>query len=261
MRQLVLTVPEADVELASDRLWSLGVVAVEERRTDDAVELWTSLEGDVPRDLGWPWRLEHVDESVAENWREHARPTWINESLVVCPAWAPQEFPRGVTRLLVEPGATFGMGDHPTTRLTLATAARLLRAGCSVLDVGCGSGVLAVGCMVLGAGRATGIDISPTAVPVSRANAALNGVQIEVSTTPLRDVEDTYDVVLANILAPELVAMAADLRRVLAADGHLVISGLLLERHQHVLDALWPLVPVATVDDGTWCAVTLRRAE
>jgi len=261
MRQIVLTVAEAEVELASDVLWSLGAVAVEERRADGMVELWTSIDGDVPDDLGWPWRAETVDDSVADNWRDHAVTTWINERLAVCPAWRSEEVPDDVTRVLIEPGPTFGMGDHPTTRLTLAAAARLMTPGCTVLDVGCGSGVLAVGCMMLGAGSAKGVDISPSAVPVTEANAALNGVHVDVSTVPLHDVEGQFDLVLANILAPDLVAMAADLRRVLADDGHLVISGILAERHDHVLRSLAPLQVVATDHDGPWCAVVLRHAQ
>lgn len=261
MRQLVLTVPLDQVELASDALWSLGVVAVEERALAAAsvVELWTSIDSDDAPDLGWPWRFEEVDESVGDTWRLHAAPTWITERLVVCPAWAPIEFPPGITRLLIEPGPTFGMGDHPTTRLTLAAAARLLFPGASVLDVGCGSGVLAVGCKMLGAGPTTGIDISPSAVPVTTANAALNGVDVEVSTTPLAGVEGRFDLVLANILAPALVELSADLRRVLAPTGRLVVSGLLSERHDHVVQALSPL-EVECVDHlDAWCSLTLRH--
>lgn len=257
MRQIVVTVPADESELASDRLWTLGVVAVEERLTGDAVELWTALEGDVPDDLGWPWRIEQVDETVADTWRQHALPTWVTPQLVVCPAWLPNEVPPGTIRVLIEPGPTFGMGDHPTTRLTLAAATRFVRAGCTVLDVGCGSGVLAIGCMLLGAGSAMGVDISPSAVPVTLANAELNGVDVEVSTTPLHAVTGQFDLVLANILAPELVAMAADLRRVVAPDGRLVISGLLLERHEHVVEALSPLQVESMDTDGTWCAITM----
>ncbi|MEY4175567.1 MAG: ribosomal protein methyltransferase [Actinomycetota bacterium] len=263
MRQLVVTVPLDEVELASDALWAMGVVAVEERavETTSLVELWTSLESDVVPDLAWPCRFEEVDEAVGDTWRLHAAPTWITDQLVVCPAWAPREFPAGVTRVLIEPGPTFGMGDHPTTRLTLAAASRLLSPGSSVLDVGCGSGVLAIGCRVLGASRAVGVDISPSAVPVTTANAALNGVDVEVSTMPLAAVEGQFDLVLANILAPALLELASDLRRVMAPMGRLVVSGLLSSRHEHVVAALAPLaVEHADHLDG-WCALTLRHLE
>jgi ribosomal protein L11 methyltransferase len=136
----------------------------------------------------------------------------------------------------------------------------LVQPGCSVLDVGCGSGVLAVGACVFGAGHAVGVDIAPAAVPVTIANAQANWVadRVEVSTTDLADVEGSYDVVLANILAPTLVALAADLRRVVAPGGALVVSGILASAHAHVLAALLPLRPVATDELDGWVAVTLR---
>ncbi|MFZ9481561.1 MAG: 50S ribosomal protein L11 methyltransferase, partial [Ilumatobacteraceae bacterium] len=109
--------------------------------------------------------------------------------------------------------------------------------------------------------EAAGVDIAPASVPVSRHNAAINGVTVDVSTTPLEEVEGEYDVVLANILAPVLVALADHLVRVVRPGGRLVISGILAEpsRHQHVLDALVGLEveDVATLDG--WAAITLRR--
>src|SRR4029077_9775163 len=96
---------------------------------------------------------------------------------------------------------------------------------------------------VLGASRATAIDISPAAVPTTRANASANGVadRIDVSTTPLADVDGVFDVVVANILAPILIDLADDLRRVVAPSGVLIVSGLLADRHDHVEAALLPM--------------------
>lgn len=266
MRQLVVTVSESDVELASDALWGLGVVAVEERDGDKGfVELWTSLgddaaDGDVLLPQPWPFRFVEVDEAVADTWRQFAEPVWVEEDLVVRPAWVPFDAPAGVIVLHIEPGATFGMGDHPTTILSLRALRRVTAPGCTVLDVGCGSGVLAVGACMFGASSAVGIDIAPAAVPVTLANAAANDVadRIEVSTTDLADVDGTYDVVVANILAPTLIALAGDLRRVLADGGAVVISGILTVAHDHVLAALEPLRVVATDEMDGWSAVTLR---
>ncbi len=266
MRQLVVTVDEADVELASDALWGLGVVAVEERAGENGlVELWTSigddaLDSDVLLPQQWPFRLVEVDEAVADTWRQFAEPVWVEADLVVRPAWVPFEAPIGVTMLHIEPGATFGMGDHPTTILSLRAIRRLVQPGCTVLDVGCGSGVLAIGACVLGASSAVGVDIAPAAVPVTIANAFANGVaeRIEVSTTDLADVDGTYDLVVANILAPTLISLAGDLQRVLAPGGALVISGILTVAHEHVLAALAPLHVVATDEMDGWAAITLR---
>jgi ribosomal protein L11 methyltransferase len=173
----------------------------------------------------------------------------------VCPAWVPYEGPGTV--LHIEPGATFGMGDHPTTILCLRAVRRLMCPGDTVLDVGCGSGVLAIAAMKLGASRVVGIDIAHAAVPVTLDNAARNGVVVDVSTTALADVDHHFDLVLANILAPALIALAPHLRRV--SGSTLVISGILEDTYQHVLEALAPM-QVAEVDtlDG-WAAVTLRQ--
>lgn len=266
MRQLVVTVLADEVELASDALWGLGVVAVEERDgADGVVELWTSLgddavDSDVQLPQPWPYRFQEVDEAVAETWRQFAEPVWVEADLVVRPEWVPFEAPVGVIVVHIEPGATFGMGDHPTTILSLRALRRLVQPASVVLDVGCGSGVLAIGACVLGAATAVGIDIAPAAVPVTRANALANGVaeRVEVSNTDLADVDGSYSIVVANILAPALVALADDLRRVVADGGALVISGVLATAHEHVLAALGPLRVVATDEMDGWVAVTLR---
>jgi ribosomal protein L11 methyltransferase len=273
MLALVVTVSANDTEVASDELWSLGVVAIEERTTDDPdlIELWTSLGDDagaIEAALGGlrrSWRFEPIDESVSETWRAFAGPTWVDDDLVVHPAWVGDPVrahgaPGSVTSIAIEPGATFGLGDHPTTVLTMRAMRSVLRSGDVLLDVGCGSGVLAIAGCLLGASRSVGIDISPAAVPTTVANAVRNGVgdRVTVSTTPLSEVHETFDVVLANILAPALIELSSDLRRVLAPGGALVVSGILADRHDHVLEALLPLRPVDRVDQDGWTAVTLR---
>jgi ribosomal protein L11 methyltransferase len=287
---LVLTVPAAERELASDALWALGVLAVEERpsdgevdsgTTDAFVELWTSL-GDDPAvpiraaegfPARWRWRLVEVDDAVVHTWREHATPTWVTGDLVVCPAWVDPPSVAGdqpVTVVRIEPGSTFGVGDHPTTVLSLRALRSLVFPGATVLDVGCGSGVLSIAAVLLGAVRADAIDISPAVLEIVPANAALNGVtgRVQVSTTLLAELVDAatdgpdelgYDIVVANILAPTLVELAPHLVRALAPAGVLVVSGVLDERHDHVLAALAPLVPVETTTRDGWACVTLRR--
>ncbi|MFN8022507.1 MAG: 50S ribosomal protein L11 methyltransferase [Acidimicrobiales bacterium] len=272
MIALVVDVAEDESELAADALWGLGVVAVEEREgTDGRVELWTSLgdDVDVVREAigsfpsSWRTRFVEVDDAVVDTWREHATPTWIDAGMVVRPVWVEADLPDGVLVLDIEPGATFGMGDHPTTVLSLRSLRAIAAAGgmSTVLDVGCGSGVLAIAALRLGATSAVAVDISPAAAGTTLDNAERNGVadRLVASTTPLQLVEGHYDVVLANILAPALIELSADLRRVLAPDGTLVISGILADRHAHVLAALAPLRVVDTLELDGWVAVTLRR--
>ncbi len=273
MLALVLTVDINDVEIASDELWGIGVVAVEERSgtTPRSVELWTSLGNDQAAVTAamstlthkWSWRFENVDETISETWRDHAIATWIAEDLVVYPAWAeaPSNLDNDAIAISIEPGATFGMGDHPTTVLSLRALLELVTVGKDVLDVGCGSGVLAIAACLRGARHAVAIDISPAAVPTTIDNARRNGVadRIHVSTTPLHEVSGTFDIVLANILAPALIDLSDDLKRVLASNGALVICGILAERHDHVLEALRPLRVVNRSDHEGWTAITLRE--
>ena len=267
---LVLTVPDSERELASDALWALGVAAVEERTVDDAfVELWTSLGDDaqaVTREAEafptrWRWRVVELDPTVADSWRPHATPTWIERDLVVVPAWIDAAVAPGTIRLDVDPGAAFGLGDHPTTVLS----ARLLRAtwwsGATVLDVGTGSGVLAVLAARLGAPYVRAIDVSAAAVDAAVANAARNGVEgiIDVGRDPVTTIDERFDVVVANLLAPILVDLAPELRRVTAPAGALIVSGVLAGAHGHVLDALTPMRPVETLTRDGWAAVLLRH--
>jgi len=266
---LVVTAPRSEVELASDALWNLGVVAIEERNAGEHVELWTSLVDDrtavitaaSPVLAEWPWRLVDLDEAAADTWRLHARPTWIDDDLVVCPEWVPFSAPPGATVIRIEPGATFGLGDHPTTIMSLRAIRGLVGDGSTLLDVGCGSGVLAVGACVLGAASARALDIAPASVAVTRANAELNGVgdRVTVSTTPLAEVDGQFDMVVANILAPTLISLADDLVRLTAPRGSLVVSGVLADRHEHVEAALRPLQRTHRSTLDGWAALTLSR--
>jgi ribosomal protein L11 methyltransferase len=274
MRAFVLVVPADEADLAADRLFGLGVAAVEERGSDvyGHVELWTEV-GDSTAaidvavavlDGRWTWRTTAIDESVADTWRQHAAPIPVADGVVIVPTWLAGTVDTGTSiPILIDPGAAFGMGDHPTTQLTLRALLAELASRprpLSVLDVGCGSGVLAIAAAQRGADPVVGVDISTAAVEATQANAMANGVThaVDASTTPLADVTGEFDVVLANVLAPALIDMAVDLRRVVAPGGVLVVSGVLADRHVHVLEALAPLRPVATATADGWAAVTLR---
>lgn len=268
-----VTVPESDEELAADRLWQLGVEAVGIGQVvDGMVELWTSVgatEESIRRavdrlDPTWTWRTADVVTPV-ETWREHVGPTWYGKTGVVVPQWQADRLDAGADVLvtLIEPASSFGLGDHPTTRLSLGTLTDYLAGHhvSSVLDVGCGSGVLGIVAAQRGVTTIRSTDISAGAVEATIANAQLNGVadQIEVDMAELATISGPYDVVVANILAPVLVSMAVDLRRLTAADGVLIISGILGDDHQHVIDALAPMqVEHATIDAG-WASIQLTH--
>lgn len=269
MRLTELEVPAADAELAADRLWAAGAGAVEELDGDHgtvvvraalAVDDRTSRArlGELP--AGWVLRGVDVPDEPLDTWRSFARPIEIDGGIVIRPAWL-DPVDDGRLEIAIEPGASFGLGDHPTTRLSAAAVARLVRPGDRVLDVGCGSGVLGIISASCGASAVTAIDVAEAAVEATLDNAARNGVAalVHASATPVADVDGEFEVVVANLLAPIVVAMADDLRRLLAPDGTLVVSGILADRHDHVVDALAPLCVTRTDQLDAWAAIELRQ--
>lgn len=291
----VLVVPCADAELAADRLWMTGVRGLEERphipvtgasgEAPPMVELWTSLGADPAAaavDLAleprWSWRTERIEAAPANTWRDHAQPMYVSNRAVVVPAWL--EVPAMTDDRLVlsvEPGAAFGLGDHPTTMLSLGAlldvldvlGQRSVRAGDpaasapNVLDVGCGSGLLAIAAARSGARRVRAIDVSRAAIDATDDNSRRNGVEhvVAADRMPCSAVEGQFDVVVANILAPVLVALAPDLRRLTARGGRLIVSGVLSGAHGHVLAALAPMEVERVEHLEGWAALVLRHPD
>ncbi|HZA76293.1 MAG TPA: 50S ribosomal protein L11 methyltransferase [Acidimicrobiales bacterium] len=263
----------AEAELAADALWQAGAVAVEERRSpgggvllvagvapgDDVERLLAAV---APR---WPAEMQAVDlDGALDAWRAHARAVTVGERLLVRPPWVPAPPGAGRAEVVVDPGRAFGSGTHASTRLALAALDRLVRGGERVLDAGCGSGVLGIAALALGAGHAVGVDRDPAALEASRANAAPNAVEdrLVVTPAPLDDVvasEEPFDLVVANLLLPDLVEMAPALRAALADGGTLVVSGVLVGQRGPVNDAAAALglVPAGEDTDDGWLAVTL----
>jgi ribosomal protein L11 methylase PrmA len=157
--------------------------------------------------------------------------------------------------LRIDPGPTFGWGGHPTTRLLLDVLAARPPTGLRVLDAGCGSGVLSVAAAVLGAAHVTAVDIDPAAVEVTGENSRRNGVadRISASTTPLDRLPAGYDLVLANLLLPDLVESAPELDRLTA--GRLAISGFLADQTGAVLATFGSRQAGAPADLDGWAAL------
>jgi ribosomal protein L11 methyltransferase len=270
MRLLQLSVPESQAELAADRLWGAGAGAVEELAGPDGTTLLRTVLAENDRvSLGrlgqlpdrWEVSFDELEDRPAQTWRQHAQPITVNDSLVLRPAWLSSQVDEAVVEIAIEPGASFGLGDHPTTRLSADATWRLATPGDRVLDVGCGSGVLSIIAAHRGAVEIVAIDIAEAARQATDENAARNGVgdRIVASTTPVGGIDGMFDLVLANILAPALVAMADDLRRLTSPDGALVLSGVLAGCHDHVLAALRPMRVIATFELDGWAAVELRH--
>ena len=188
-------------------------------------------------------------------------PLRITDALWIVPSWCDAVEPSAIN-LALDPGLAFGTGSHPTTRLCLRWLARELRAGETVLDYGCGSGILAIAACRLGAARVVGTDIDPQALLASRANALRNGVDPAfVPVDRLPAIEGApFDVVIANILANPLVLLAPALARRVRAGGRIVLSGILDAQADAVVTVYrrWFNIGVCASDDG-WIALAGTR--
>jgi ribosomal protein L11 methyltransferase len=206
-------------------------------------------------------RLEEiVGDEWRDAWKRHFRPFVLCEGVIVRPPW--QE----VHVLELEPGRAFGTGLHETTSLVAEAMAERRGSvrGATVLDVGCGSGILALTALVLGASRARAIDVDADVVDVVRENAVRNRLadRVEVDTTPVEDLPGEYAVVLANIEAEVLVRLARAITAKVAAGGLLVLSGVLVPQKGRVLSAYTALglELVDAPEKGEWIAIVLARA-
>lgn len=277
---VVIRTTPTEVEFVSDLVWSLGVVAIEEHwDPNGVVRLQTSLGDDLEvvkqamnsLPVVLDWSTTTVNETVANTWREFAQPTVIGRRIVIAPVWcAEQEVAEAVASLPdpnqavvipIEPASTFGMGDHPTTMSSLLMIEKYLKSDDVLIDVGCGSGVLGIGALRMGASRAIGMDINPSCVPVSQENARLNQVsdRWSVTTEPVAVIGFPANIVVANILAPALIELSDELKRLTRPDGVLIISGVLAEHYEHVAKALEPLHEFDRIEHGGWAAVAFRR--
>jgi len=201
-------------------------------------------------------RLEDADW-VALTQRQF-EPIRAGQRLWIVPTW--HEAPRpGDVNIVLDPGAAFGTGSHPTTRMCLAWLEQNVHAGDSVLDYGCGSGILAIAALRLGAERATGVDVDPLALEAARYNSSRNGVVLDVRDAR-GGIDGTFTITVANILANPLRMLAPVIGSRTQPGGVLALSGILEDQADAVVDAYAPwaaLEPAAR--DGAWVLLAGRR--
>lgn len=190
-------------------------------------------------------------------------PTRISDRLWIVPTWHEPPDPDAVV-VRLDPGVAFGTGTHPTTRLCLRWLDASLRKGATVLDYGCGSGILAIAAAKLGASRVVGSDIDPQALQAARANSEANAIRADYTEPDLLRA-GTWDVVLANILSNPLMVLAPALLARVAPGGALVLSGVLERQADQVIEAYRAAdagVPLSVwaADDGWVCLAGHRRS-
>jgi ribosomal protein L11 methyltransferase len=269
---------DGEVELVSSLLFDLGALGIEERDAstllksqagEQTTTLVASFEDDAAAqaaqaELSAQWRtqLEHVvGDAWRDGWKAYFKPLRVGERFVVRPSWEPYTAQPEDLVITLDPGQAFGTGTHETTQLLLGALSGHVETGARVLDVGTGSGILAIGACLLGASHVTAIDMDPLAVSATLENAAANGVsdRIAASDTDVSQISERFPLVLANIEARVLVPMAAALTERVAPGGKLFLSGLLQPDMERMLAAYAHMRVLKQLEAGDWRALLLQQ--
>lgn len=210
------------------------------------------------------------DEDWENNWKIYYKPLEIGERLLIRPSWE-QAKDTGRTVLSLDPGMAFGTGSHHTTRMCLEFLEKTVKDGDDMIDLGCGSGILSIGALLLGAKQALAVDIDPVAEKIAYENAAMNDIYNDRYTVLIGDVlsdtalqdrlcEKKYDVVAANIVASVIIELTKMVPRIIKPEGVYIMSGIIGDRLDEVLAALdengFEVLEVREGDD--WRAVMAR---
>lgn len=205
------------------------------------------------------------EEDWLNNWKKYFKPIPVGQHLLIRPTWETVQDAGDRKVLDLDPGLAFGTGTHETTRLCMEMLERYVTPGCTMLDVGCGSGILAVASLLLGAGEAVGVDIDPLAVKTAQENAVLNHVDdrfTAICGNLTEKVEGTFDVVAANIVADVILLLTKDIEHFMRPDTVYLMSGIIDTREQEVLDALADrFTLLERKEEKGWVALAVRQKE
>ncbi len=208
------------------------------------------------------------DEDWSENWKQYFKPLEIGERVLIVPEWETEVPQSDRVKFLINPGLSFGTGSHESTKMCIEEIEKHVKNGDTVLDLGCGSGILSVIALLLGAKSATAVDIDPMAVDVAYSNLRLNNLPEEIYQGYAGDIttdtelckklsENKCDIVLANIVADVIIALSGYVKDFMKPDGVFICSGIIIERKEEVLSALenagLKIKSVRTM--GEWAAV------
>ena len=206
------------------------------------------------------------EEDWANSWKAYYKPIKIGERLVIVPAWEKYTPADGELIVRMDPGMAFGTGTHETTRLVIKLLENYTKAGCRMLDVGTGSGILAICASKLGAGECRAYDIDPMAVRVANENikdSGLTNITCEVSDL-LRQVDKSkpYDLICANIVADIIIRMTPDVGELMHQDTVLLASGIIMERSQDVVECFEEhgFRIVERLEENGWCGLAVMKA-
>ena len=183
--------------------------------------------------------LDCNDEDWLNNWKQYFQPSPVGEKLLIRPTWRKNYDPNGRIVINLDPGLAFGTGTHETTRLCLEVLEKIIKEDTTVLDVGCGSGILGIASLLLGAKTAVGVDIDPMAVKTAKENAVLNNVEdkftaIEGNFT--EKVSGKFDIVVANIVADAIIFLSQGVKTFMKEDSVYIMSGIIDTRVGEVIE-------------------------
>lgn len=225
----------------------------------DMEEVVAMLENEPLLGKDFVHKIEQLEDKDWEReWMDNFHPMRFGERLWICPSWRDVPDPNAVN-VMLDPGLAFGTGTHPTTAMCLQWLDSLDLTDKTVIDFGCGSGILAIAALKLGAKHVVGIDIDPQAIQASRDNAERNGVSERLSLYLPKDQPENLsaDVVVANILAGPLRELAPLISVLPVAGGHLGLSGVLASQAQSVADAYKDKFELdAVAEKEEWCRIT-----
>lgn len=206
---------------------------------------------------------EVSEDDWANSWKKFFKPTKIGSKIVIKPTWEEYDLQQGEIIVEMDPGMAFGTGTHETTAMCIEMLEKHVKCGTTVLDVGCGSGILSIAAIKLGAGQGAGIDIDENAIRISRENAKINDVahRIEFRHGKIDEVVyEEYHIVVANILADVIVDMVPEIKRCMKCYGTFIASGIIQEKEEMVTKALEEvgLNIVEVIRRGEWVCLVAQ---
>ncbi len=242
--------------LGETPLWSqTRVTGLFDAAIDTTATLDNIMKECAALNLSGRWHILE-DKDWQREWMKHLQPIQCGQRLWVCPSWVEPPDPNAIN-LMLDPGLAFGTGTHPTTFLCLQWLARTPLEGMAVVDYGCGSGILGIAAILLGAHTVVGVDIDPQAIVASRQNVTRNQLETaDFSVYLPHNIPDiAADIVLANILAAPLVELADTLIRLLEPGGKICLSGILASQKQAIVDAYRHRINIESITamDGWLC--------
>lgn len=204
-----------------------------------------------------------INQDWSQKWKEHWKPTKASEHVVICPSWEDCTRKDGDVLITLDPGSAFGTGTHATTQLCIQAIEKYLKKGDEVADIGTGSGILAITAIKFGASHAVGIDNDPLVIDVAKDNARMNCVfnKIDFSHATADMLAEQYDFVCANILHNILAEIMGDLKNIMKPQALMVMSGILDEKKQIVLEAAAEhnLEVVEVLHQEQWVAIVVQK--